>query len=139
LCSAECRIARSKQRSTKIETRHKILLRILDREEVWRDPLRNPAVLQKLLLQGCKYCHASLIEKSGICIDRLSEKHTFETVVPCCGTCNRIKSSGPGKYDGFTFTEMVEQIGPAVREVRKLRKKANGGKNGGKSGRNKIE
>lgn len=130
VCSPECREARRKRNKTSVEIRHAALLRILDREKVHKDPLRNPDTYESLLTQGCHYCKMSLLESSGICLDRTHDgKHEFGSVVPCCKTCNRVKSSGPGEHDGFTYEEMVEVIGPAIREVRIRRGNVNPSKN----------
>jgi hypothetical protein len=94
----------------------------MDREKTWKDPLRDIEIYESVLDRGCFYCKTSLDESSGICLDRIRDgKHTFEHTVPCCKTCNRLKSSGPGKYDGFTYDEMAQIIGPAVTEVRRRR------------------
>jgi hypothetical protein len=96
-------------------------LRILDSEKTWVDPLRNPAIFESLLVQGCRYCHADLMDVTGISVDRLGEKHVYAGVVPCCAICNRLKSDGL-KTGGFTYEEMIGIIGPAVAEVRQRRK-----------------
>ena len=122
LCSDECREVRKKHGTTSTLSRHQALLRILDKEKIWRDPLRQLKVYEAVLAIGCFYCKANLLDSSGVCLDRVQdEKHTYDSTVPCCKTCNRLKSSGPGKHDGFTYTEMVEVIGPAVAEVHKRR------------------
>jgi hypothetical protein len=71
---------------------------------------------------------------TGISLDRLTAgKHVAVMlngkpgVVGCCGLCNRLKGSGPdGKNEndrntGFSFEEMLEEIGPAVARVRTRR------------------
>jgi hypothetical protein len=132
-CSDECREARRWARSTSVGTRWQMLWRILESETVpMSDRLYNPAAYESILIRGCAYCGMNLMNSTGICLDRIEGgNHTFENVVPCCGTCNRIKSDGPVKHDGFTFTEMLI-LGKAVAEVRRLRN-SSGGNNDGRT------
>lgn len=122
VCSDECREVRKRHKTTSTSSRHQALLRILDKDKIWSDPLRQLEVYEAVLVKGCFYCKVSLLDCSGVCLDRVQDgKHTYDSTVPCCKTCNRLKSSGPGKHDGFTYAEMVEVIGPAVAEVRRRR------------------
>ena len=122
LCSDECREVRKRHGTISTSSRHQSLLRILDKEKIWRDPLRQLEIYEVVLAKGCFYCKANLLHSSGVCLDRVQDgKHAYDSTVPCCKTCNRLKSSGPGKHDGFTYTEMVEVIGPAFAEVRRRR------------------
>jgi len=135
-CSDSCRNARKKVRGRSLTTRWQILRRILESERVpMSDRLYNPAAYESILIRGCTYCGTGFLNSTGICLDRIERgKHMFENVVPCCGTCNRIKSDGPGKYDGFTFNEMLI-LGKAVAEIRRLRHSIlniNGGKRDGR-------
>lgn len=45
--------------------------------------------------QGCTYCGKNLLLEKGISADRLDNElgYTITNIVPCCGTCNSIKSN----------------------------------------------
>jgi hypothetical protein len=140
LCGDYCREVRKKDRSTSIQTRHRLLRRILEHEIVsMADPLYSSAVYESILIRGCAYCGTDLLLESGISLDRLDStgKHTFANCRGCCGLCNRLKSAGP-KTGGFTNEEMLEVIGPAVALVRRRRKSnVNGGNRNGQTNETK--
>jgi hypothetical protein len=66
-----------------------------------------------LIVQGCYYCENSLLNETGIGLDRIrnDKDYTTDNVVPCCGTCNRIRSNV------FTTQEMLE-LGKCIKRIR---------------------
>lgn len=58
--------------------------------------------LHSLWIKGCTYCGKDLLSEKGVSVDRLDNNlgYTEFNVVPCCGTCNSIKS------DILTYDEM---------------------------------
>jgi hypothetical protein len=62
-----------------------------------------------LLGLGCIYCRASLMDSTGISLDRIDPMghYTADNVHPCCWTCNYIKKRI------FTHEEMLE-IAPLI-------------------------
>jgi hypothetical protein len=124
VCDDDCAASRLKTRQTSISARYTALKRILEEERVYSkdDKLaRSERFFEGLLSWGCLYCGISLLNFSGICLDRISSKkrHTFDNVAPCCPLCNRVKSA-EGET-GFTFEEMGQIVGPAIARVRQLR------------------
>jgi hypothetical protein len=136
-CSQNCAAEYKRSRQESVEYRHTALLRLLDKERAaTKEPLRNLEFYRSVLEQGCCYCHTSLTDgHTGICLDRLTSyaKHVSiapngkPAVVGCCGLCNRIRGSGlEGKSSadrnhGFSFEEMVEEVGPAIQRIRARR------------------
>ena len=122
-CGDDCRQSREVTRAQSVEYRHVTLLRLLDDEKCPQDDmLRDLEFYRAIIEWGCTYCGADLQNSTGISLDRVSgEKHTAVNTCGCCRTCNRLKSSGPGQYDGFSFAEMGQVVGPAVAEVRRRR------------------
>ena len=51
--------------------------------------------LHSIWLKGCSYCSKELLSEKGISADRLNNDlgYTEANIVPCCGTCNSIKSN----------------------------------------------
>ncbi len=72
---------------------------------------------KKLIKKCCTYCGAEPISTVGSWLDRIDNKCGYATdnVVPCCGECNRVRS------DVFTYDEMKNVIGPALRAVMEAR------------------
>lgn len=69
--------------------------------------------LAGLMNRGCEYCGRDLwATATGYCLDRIDPAggYTKDNVLPCCGTCNRIR------YLDFSCDEMRE-IGPFVARV----------------------
>lgn len=54
------------------------------------------------LKKKCYYCNKSLLNESGIGLDRIdnSKGYVFDNVLPCCGSCNQIRG------DHLTVPEM---------------------------------
>jgi len=61
--------------------------------------------------QPCVYCFKSIIEETGIGLDRLdNNKHyTVDNVAPCCGNCNKIRG------DYLTHEEMKAAMGAVLK------------------------
>lgn len=47
-----------------------------------------------LWMTGCFYCKASIVNETGCGLDRLDNArgYTLDNVVPCCGSCNKIRN-----------------------------------------------
>lgn len=69
-----------------------------------------------LVLSGCHYCSGPIAKGYGTCLDRVDNARGYhrDNVLPCCGSCNRIRS------DKFSVDEMV-RIGSVIREIVKER------------------
>jgi hypothetical protein len=69
----------------------------------------------RMIASGCHYCQRK-IKDFGIGLDRINNDksigYTLENVLPCCGTCNKIK--------GIALT--VEETEVAIKAVLKFRK-----------------
>lgn len=73
-------------------------------------------LFEQLLNKGCHYCGTSLLEFMGYSLDRIdnSKGYTPDNVLPCCGTCNLLRSN--------TFTvEETEVMVSALVAYRKAR------------------
>ena len=70
----------------------------------------------ELILLPCSYCGYPL-DETGSGLDRMdnSKGYTLENSTPCCGACNAAKSHR------WTFLEMRDIIGPAIKRVKDLR------------------
>lgn len=64
-----------------------------------------------IIKESCYYC-SSPIDKFGIGLDRINndEGYTPQNVLPCCGSCNRIRSNK------FTVKEML-LIGKTLKQI----------------------
>jgi hypothetical protein len=71
----------------------------------------------KLRSENCYYCDDA-IRSTGSGLDRIdnSKGYTLDNVVPCCGPCNIVRAKCE-----FTSDEMLKYIGPAIREIKKIR------------------
>jgi hypothetical protein len=121
-CSDECRDKRRSEGQNP-QSRHYTLIRTLESERVpYLDLLWKFDFYVELIAGGCTYCNGPL-GQSGHGLDKIinSLGHRCWNVTAACPVCNRIKSDS--KEDGFSFNEMAEFIGPAVRAVRNNRKK----------------
>ncbi|MGH7974755.1 MAG: hypothetical protein ACREBR_04470 [bacterium] len=71
---------------------------------------------EKIVSNPCIYCHTVVYNVSGYSLDRINNSkkigYTVRNVVPCCGSCNRIRG------DNLTFEEMII----AMKAVLKFRK-----------------
>lgn len=65
----------------------------------------------KLIILGCFYCKDSLIEKTGISLDRIDNTtgYTPINVLPCCGICNKIRN------EFLTVAETVQAIDAIIK------------------------
>ncbi len=70
-----------------------------------------------ITIHPCAYCGSVIDSRS---IDRKDNRlgHTLENCVSCCALCNVTR------WDNFTYEEMCEFIGPAVRKARESRSTA---------------
>lgn len=70
----------------------------------------------RMISLACSYCCGPL-PQNGCGLDRKTNSigYTESNITPCCFVCNKVKS------DIFTYDEMNNNIGPAVRRVRELR------------------
>lgn len=104
----------------KPESRHKYAVTEAQRRNIpWA--ITKDEHLQ-MLSQSCHYCGGPLSPR-GVGLDRKDDDggYTIENVVPCCGRCNRVKSSD------FTYEEMV-LLGQVIHGIDKKRKKEAAGK-----------
>lgn len=48
-----------------------------------------------IISRGCFYCGDSLLEQTGISLDRIDndEGYIVSNVLPCCGRCNQVRSN----------------------------------------------
>lgn len=77
----------------------------------------NYETFERLVINAaCHYCEGILPE-AGYGLDRMdsSQGYVSGNVVPCCTLCNCFKR------EMFTYEEMKIFIGPAVREIMKMR------------------
>lgn len=81
--------------------------------------LHREEYLEAIKLQ-CKYCTGDL-PPNGIGLDRIDNSIGYErsNVVPCCALCNLTRG------DRFSYQEMIEIIGPCIRQIRALRNVGN--------------
>ncbi|MEE9214912.1 MAG: hypothetical protein V3U54_08980, partial [Thermodesulfobacteriota bacterium] len=68
-----------------------------------------------LVNHPCTYCQGSL-DGTGTGLDRINNQYGYsqKNVIPCCGTCNRMRS------DKFTVNEM-RRIGKLLQQIYKKR------------------
>lgn len=68
--------------------------------------------IKESLSKPCSYCG---FPSTGL--DRIENSigHTIENCVPCCSECNS------ARMDNFTYKEMIQFIGPAIKEAKQSR------------------
>lgn len=71
-----------------------------------------------MMVQPCAYCGGPLTE-TGVSLDQKipGAGYARDNIAPCCGVCNTAKN------DYFTYGEMRDVVGPAIRQVRENREK----------------
>lgn len=77
---------------------------------------------KKLFTKPCAYCRFRFHRGWGTGLDQkiAGAGYTILNVVPCCASCNHVKS------DVYTYDEMLEiglVLGPLLRKLRKRKKK----------------
>lgn len=71
---------------------------------------------EQLLSKPCHYDGVSLFGEYGVGLDRIDNKkgYTLENVLPCCGTCNKIRG------DNLTVEEM-KAVAKLLKDIRNVK------------------
>lgn len=89
------------------KTRHALLLSTAKRRKI--EVNLNSEHYNDLLELGCTFCGDTLVDKGGVCLDRLDNKKGYldNNVAPCCKRCNVAKNDMKDQNEFFDWIDRV--------------------------------
>jgi hypothetical protein len=89
------------------KARHKYLLQTAKSRNI--EVRLNSHHYNELINLGCAFCGDTLIDKNGVCLDRLdnSKGYLDSNIAPCCRRCNVAKNDMKDQNEFFDWIDRV--------------------------------